>query len=399
MSILKGRRPNTRDRLERPLPVDPETGLYCQNFFLLRLKEERERSKRTGNPFSLLVADIADLSVALNGKAGGSAQIQEKKLIKQFLRQARAIDIKGWFDVERVGILMPETREPGALEVRQKICQEIRKNWPSAEDNHLGEFFEIYGFSSESPNGNGSSLDGHDPKGGGTGPDDNAVYADILRKDLTSTIKRGLKRILDIIGSLFGIGVASPLMVIIAVLIKLTSPGPILFRQERIGFLGRKFTFLKFRSMAVEADQGIHQRYVTGLIEGQHDKINKGTNRHPLYKMTDDPRVTRVGHILRKTSLDELPQFFNILKGDMSLVGPRPPIPYEVEKYRLWHHGRVLEVKPGLTGLWQVSGRSQTSFDDMVRLDLRYAQNWSLWLDLKIILKTLPAVFSAKGAY
>ena len=151
--------------------------------------------------------------------------------------------------------------------------------------------------------------------------------------------------------------------------------------------------------MLVNVDQSVHEKYITDLINGHHEKINRGSEGRPLYKMTDDARVTTIGRVLRKTSLDELPQLFNIIKGDMSLVGPRPPIPYEAEKYRLWHSARVFEVKPGLTGLWQVSGRSQTSFDDMVRLDLRYAMNWSLWLDFKIILKTFPAILSAKGAY
>jgi lipopolysaccharide/colanic/teichoic acid biosynthesis glycosyltransferase len=134
------------------------------------------------------------------------------------------------------------------------------------------------------------------------------------------------------------------------------------------------------------------------LIKGEHEKINQGDEEKPLYKIKRDPRITRVGKIIRKTSIDELPQFFNVLKGEMSLVGPRPPIPYEVEKYKPWHLRRILEVKPGITGLWQVDGRSKTSFDDMVRLDLRYVQNWSLWLDIKILLKTIRAVVRQSGA-
>jgi lipopolysaccharide/colanic/teichoic acid biosynthesis glycosyltransferase len=129
------------------------------------------------------------------------------------------------------------------------------------------------------------------------------------------------------------------------------------------------------------------------------EKINQGDKEAPLFKMVADSRVTRVGRIIRRTSIDELPQFFNVLKGEMSLVGPRPPLDYEVQKYEPWHLRRILEAKPGMTGLWQVGGRSTTSFDDMVRLDLRYAKNWSLWLDLKIILKTAKAVFGLKGAW
>jgi lipopolysaccharide/colanic/teichoic acid biosynthesis glycosyltransferase len=129
------------------------------------------------------------------------------------------------------------------------------------------------------------------------------------------------------------------------------------------------------------------------------EKINQGNKVVPLFKMVSDSRVTRVGRIIRRTSIDELPQFFNVLKGEMSLVGPRPPLPYEVEKYEPWHLRRILEVKPGVTGLWQVSGRSKTSFNEMVRLDLRYVQNWSTLADLKIILKTVKAALSLKGAW
>jgi lipopolysaccharide/colanic/teichoic acid biosynthesis glycosyltransferase len=150
--------------------------------------------------------------------------------------------------------------------------------------------------------------------------------------------------------------------------------------------------------MQSNVDDQIHREYVTNLINGDLEKINQGDEGTPFYKMKSDPRVTPVGRIIRKTSIDELPQFLNVLKGEMSLVGPRPPIPYEVEKYEPWHLRRILEVKPGITGLWQVDGRSTTSFDDMVRLDLRYVQNWSLWLDIKILLKTVKVLLLPKGA-
>lgn len=145
-------------------------------------------------------------------------------------------------------------------------------------------------------------------------------------------------------------------------------------------------------------DDQIHREYVTNLIQGNHDKINNGNKDNPLYKIKSDPRITPVGKFIRRTSIDELPQFFDVLKGEMSLVGPRPPLPYEAEKYESWHLRRILEVKPGITGLWQVEGRSKTSFDDMVRLDLRYVQNWSLMFDLKILLKTIKEVVRSSGA-
>jgi len=141
----------------------------------------------------------------------------------------------------------------------------------------------------------------------------------------------------------------------------------------------------------------IHRDYVSKLIKGEKDRVNEGTNDNPFYKLKDDPRITPLGQFLRKTSLDELPQFFNVLKGEMSLVGPRPPIPYEVNKYQNWHFRRIIEVKPGITGLWQVSGRSRTTFDDMVRLDIEYAENWSLMMDIKILFKTFWTIFTSKG--
>ena len=187
-------------------------------------------------------------------------------------------------------------------------------------------------------------------------------------------------------------------MLAIAIAIKLTSKGPILFKQRRVGQYGVRFTFLKFRSMYSQSDAKIHREYVLRLIAGKHEG-EQGNANGGVYKIKDDPRITWVGKILRKASLDELPQFFNVLKGEMSLVGPRPPIPYEVEAYDIWHRRRFLEVKPGITGLWQVNGRSRVKFEDMVRLDLQYARSWSLGLDFKILLETPRAVFFGEGAY
>jgi lipopolysaccharide/colanic/teichoic acid biosynthesis glycosyltransferase len=202
-----------------------------------------------------------------------------------------------------------------------------------------------------------------------------------------------------VMGSIVGILLFSPVMVLAAVAVKLNSPGPAVFKQSRLGMKGIRFPFYKFRSMYWNVDDQIHREYVNNLIKGNLEKINQGDGKGPLYKMKSDTRITKIGKIIRKLSVDELPQFFNVLKGEMSLVGPRPPIAYEVEKYEPWHLRRILEVKPGITGLWQVAGRSRTSFDDMVRLDLRYAQHWSIWLDLKILLRTVKAVFCSKGAW
>jgi len=205
----------------------------------------------------------------------------------------------------------------------------------------------------------------------------------------TPTLEGGqqvAKRLFDVVMSGLLIILASPLMLGIALVVKLGSPGPVLFRQDRVGMEGARFQMLKFRSMVVDAEDR--------LVELQ--KRNEGSGL--LFKMKDDPRVTRVGGVLRKYSLDELPQLFNILSGSMSLVGPRPPLPSEVAAYEHDVRRRLL-VKPGLTGLWQVSGRSNLSWQDSVRLDLYYVENWSLAGDLVIILRTIRAVFRSTGAY
>lgn len=216
-----------------------------------------------------------------------------------------------------------------------------------------------------------------------------------LRKSVAS---RGVKRAIDIAGATILLTIVSPLMLITALAVKLTSPGPVIFRQMRIGRWGKPFPFYKFRSMRCDNDDTVHREYVKNLIQGRHDEINQGDADDPVYKLRSDSRITPVGRIIRRASIDELPQLFNVLKGEMSLVGPRPPIPYEIENYQPWHMRRLQEVRPGITGLWQVDGRSKTSFDEMVRLDLRYIRNWTLWLDIKILFKTVVVVIRCDGA-
>lgn len=200
---------------------------------------------------------------------------------------------------------------------------------------------------------------------------------------------RYLKRTADIIMATLGLVLLSPVFLLIYGLIKWGSPGPVLFRQERVGMDGRVFTCYKFRTMRLDADDEPHRQHMRRLIHGE---IGAQSEDQQFYgKVVDDDRITSVGRVLRRYSLDELPQLFNVLKGEMSIVGPRPPIPYEVEQYSEWHRKR-LDVKPGMTGLWQVSGRNRLPFDKMVELDIYYIENWSLWLDFKIMLLTIPAI-------
>jgi len=207
-----------------------------------------------------------------------------------------------------------------------------------------------------------------------------------------------VKRMIDMAGSMAVLILCLPLLALIALVVKLTSRGPVLFRQPRLGQYGRKFTFLKFRSMYVNSESKIHEEYVKQFITGAAGTEQSNGTEQKLYKLTADPRITPVGRILRSTSLDELPQLFNVLAGEMSLVGPRPPLSYEYDRYDLWHKQRLLAVKPGITGLWQVDGRSRVKFDEMVRLDIRYARTWSLWLDIKILMRTPRAVVTGSGA-
>ncbi len=194
------------------------------------------------------------------------------------------------------------------------------------------------------------------------------------------------KRAMDLTGSVLGMVLGAPLFALIALAIRLDSPGPIIFRQERVGKGGRRFYIYKFRSMREGAEQEKEKLKALNEADG------------PLFKIRNDPRLTRVGAILRRTSLDELPQLFNVFRGEMSLVGPRPPTPDEVEQYLPWHLQR-LAVPPGMTGLWQVSGRSELTFDEMVLLDIYYIEHWSPWLDFAILLRTIPKVILGEGAY
>jgi exopolysaccharide biosynthesis polyprenyl glycosylphosphotransferase len=211
-----------------------------------------------------------------------------------------------------------------------------------------------------------------------------------------SEVSLVLKRFIDLVIGSVGLLLAMPVLAVAALFIKLDSPGPILFRQQRLGRHGRPFTIYKLRTMVDHQDDDIHRQYSREFIANNRT-AGKAQNGDTLFKLGNDPRVTRVGKYLRKLSIDELPQLINVIRGEMSLVGPRPPLPYEAELYKDWHNKR-LQVKPGITGLWQVTARSTVGFDDMVLLDLYYVEHWSLLFDFQLLLKTIPAAFSGKGA-
>ena len=206
-----------------------------------------------------------------------------------------------------------------------------------------------------------------------------------------------LKRLVDLVGSTVGLIITAPLIALIAAAIKLDSPGPVFFRQERIGTGGRRFRVWKFRTMRNGAPDAAHRELIRKMFNGQEAEAGHGNgNGKPVYKLVNDDRVTRVGRWLRRTSLDEVPQLFNVVRGEMSLVGPRPPLTYEFDAYDHWQFDR-LTVLPGITGLWQVSGRNLLTYRQMCELDLEYVRRWSLWLDVQILFKTIPVVLFNSG--
>jgi lipopolysaccharide/colanic/teichoic acid biosynthesis glycosyltransferase len=306
----------------------------------------------------------------------------------------RETDFAGWHKEGTVfGIIfteLGETEIKAAINVIQaKITTHLQKTFKPVELNKILVSFYAFpeGLDANS-NGNGTKTQ--------ISP---ALYPDVFEVGKKKRLSLMAKRATDVLGSSCALALLSPVVALLAAAVKLTSRGPVFFRQERIGQFGVPFQFLKFRSMRVSNDSGVHQEYVKNFIAGKAGTHAQDGKQTGVYKITNDPRVTWLGKIMRRTSLDELPQFWNVLKGEMSLVGPRPPIRYEMEAYDVWHRRRLVEVKPGITGLWQVHGRSKTTFDEMVRLDLTYSRTWSPLLDAKILLRTPRAVISGDGAY
>jgi lipopolysaccharide/colanic/teichoic acid biosynthesis glycosyltransferase len=319
---------------------------------------------------------------ATNGK--GSAV---EGAAEALLSSTRDTDLVGWYRQGAVmGVLFTELPNPpgGCVKVLQgKMADAIHGRLTAEQERQIRISAYLFPESSDS---------------GSTGLKDLTLYPDCQRRFESKKMSHAVKRSMDVVGSAILLLWLSPLLALIALAVKLTSKGPALFRQTRVGQFGRKFQFLKFRSMYVDSDPSLHKDYVAKFIAGRTDISRSGNGEH-VFKIKHDPRVTRVGYFLRRTSLDELPQLFNVLKGEMSLVGPRPALPYEVERYQSWHRDRILEGKPGITGLWQVKGRSRLTFDEMVRLDLQYCRQLSLTLDLSILLRTPAAVLSGNGAY
>jgi exopolysaccharide biosynthesis polyprenyl glycosylphosphotransferase len=360
--------------------ADP--GLLPHDLFMRTLSLERKRTERSGRCFVLMILDP--------GRLLESAR-KEQALAKLLgvLQSMRDTDIKGWYkDGAALGVIFTEIgsacQKSAVHSLSTKVTDALFEALSIEEINEIRLSFHVFP----------EDWDDDGPASPVTSTLRLALAQDFESKKTSFHVKR----LVDIAGSLAALFLCLPVMLAIAIAIKLTSRGPVFFRQVRLGQYGKKFTFLKFRSMYVNCDPSIHEQYVKTFIAGLPEAEQSTAGQPTQFKLTADPRITPVGRFLRKTSLDELPQFFNVLRGEMSLVGPRPPVQYEFECYSLWHRRRLLSVKPGITGLWQVEGRSRVKFDDMVRLDIRYARTWSLWLDLKILVQTPHAVLTGNGA-
>jgi lipopolysaccharide/colanic/teichoic acid biosynthesis glycosyltransferase len=341
------------------------------------LSRERRRANRSNQPLALLVISAED---------GPQASFFSRwaEVVDALAAAKRQSDVVGWLEEDgALGLLLADASVTGstlARDIAVRVRAELAKRLGTEAALRFAISLHVEPDTVE--------LDPSSP-------------IDELRRRFDSEKKRRTtydvaKKTLDFVGSLTLLVALSPLLLLIAILVRLTSRGPVFYRQDRVGQMMKPFTMLKFRTMYANADHQIHHEFVSSFIKSSSRTTDAGTEQ--FFKIIDDPRVTPIGRILRKTSLDELPQLWNVLRGDMSLVGPRPPLRYEIVQYQPWHHRRVLEAKPGMTGLWQVAGRSRTSFDDMVRLDLQYARHRSLLTDLKILLATPGAVISGKGA-
>jgi lipopolysaccharide/colanic/teichoic acid biosynthesis glycosyltransferase len=378
-SVGRKLQPDRKPQRQNPLH---DKAILPEEAFRRMISLERKRSERSQRPFVLLLIEtgrrlpddnqgrvLMDMLAALQGAT-------------------RETDVTGWYTTNSVvGVMFTEIildNNAVLSTILSRIGELLRDRLDTDQFSRIKFSFHVFP----------DDWDSQDPGR----PSNPTLYPDLEKRQESNRLGRATKRLIDVLGSLTLLVLLFPVFFVIAAAIKFTSRGPILFRQQRIGEHGTPFTFLKFRSMYVNNDPSEHKEYVRKLIAGQAAKQPANATGEGVFKLTNDPRITSVGDFLRRTSLDELPQFFNVLRGDMSLVGPRPPVPYEVEAYATWHRRRLLEAKPGITGLWQVEGRSRVGFDDMVRLDLRYARNCSPWLDLKILMQTPKAVIAGNGA-
>ncbi len=372
-------------------PVSLES-IYSQEEFLVVLNRARAQADRNGHCFALATFDVT---------ATPANSLSLSSIAKMISKRVRATDAIGWFNENQLGVYLYDSNAKDA----QGFCVEINRQLGVDIPNRV--YVYPYYYKQNLPaddsvdNGNqtvGMGLERYEKVQYALY--DNAIpFEDQTRWyctsqcDVADDYSSGLepilgrkyplwKRAFDLLVTTVVLFICSPILILVALFIKMVSPGPVLFKQERVGHLGRRFTLWKFRTMHVENDPSQHRAYLHSLIQ----------NGQAMTKMEDDPRIIPFGKYLRAAGIDELPQLLNVLRGDMSLIGPRPPIPYEVERYHRWFHSRF-DTMPGLTGLWQVSGKNRLSFQEMIRLDIRYRRRLSFLRDVVILLRTPTAVF------
>ena len=378
------RRLDVKAHVSLPDPGNtPVRLLLPESAFVSMLYLERRRAERAKKRFVLVLVDVRK---ALSGDHKERTLGALNHAISQSTRET---DIIGWYvENDVIGLIGTELGKADNQLIQKTFQDKIRKVYGAVLGMERAETISVsfHFFPEEYDEGDNDHSANI------------ALYPEFKKKDEQRQFALVIKRCIDVLGSLAALLFLSPVFAAISLAIKFSSKGPVFFKQERLGEYGKPFTVLKFRSMRTDCDERIHQQYVSQFIAGKVDGATP-EGQKPVFKIQKDPRITRVGQFVRKTSLDELPQFWNVLRGEMSLVGPRPPIAYEFRAYDVWHRRRVLEIKPGITGLWQVKGRSRTRFDEMVRLDLQYARDWSIWLDLRILLQTPAAVILGEGAH
>lgn len=344
--------PAVADRKQRRL-----YGIYSSEQLQELIQYEKSRSNRRGTPLSIVAFDTSGLS-----------REETRVFVERVCSVVRRTDHVGWIRAGRVGVLLPYTDHTGAQVLIDHVAGTMATRIvPATCYTYPDVWFE---------NARSGTQDTY--RDARRNADDTANERELMFVRKTPV----WKRVLDLFGAGIGILILSPVFLLVGLFIKLVSPGPVVYRQQRLGIGRTAFTFLKFRTMHANSDDAGHATYTRTLISGGQamNKLDDG-----------DPRIIFGGRVLRKTCIDELPQLFNVLRGDMSLVGPRPCIPYEAEEYLRWHTDRF-SVLPGLTGLWQVSGKNKLSFQQMIRLDIEYENRESLLLDLYIILKTIPVI-------
>ena len=357
-------------------------GVRSHREFASILNRERDRADRTGQGFSLVV-----FVLGTDGENSSSARL----LVPILTNRVRSTDDIGWLEDGRLGVVLPHTAPDSAWKFVGNVRQAL--NGGSAPVECI-----VYAYPSswppqpdETPPEDPRSRRREPSRGdsGGSGMQFSGVDMGQIARPVEELESEFLcriplwKRAIDVAGSLFALVILSPLFLLVALFIKAVSPGPVFFRQERVGYLGRLFTIWKFRTMHVNADTAVHKHYLRDLINNEKTMTKLDNGR--------DKRIIPFAGILRASGIDELPQLFNVLLGDMSLVGPRPCIPYEAREFDVWQMRRF-DTVPGLTGLWQVSGKNKTTFKQMMRLDIAYARKRAFFMDMKIFLKTLPAV-------